>query len=331
MDKINLRFIVGAAFLLSLAVLPLLATAAGDSFYITLFSRIMIYGLATLGLNLILGYGGLVSLGHALYIGIGAYAVGILSAHGITSGWLQLLAAFMVGTVVAMLVGVVCLRTRGMAFIMITLAFAQMAYYIAIGLRNYGGEDGMAVPMRSDFGLFSLSNSVVLYYAIFTVLLLVLYLSWRMMQSRFGFVLRASRSNLTRMSALGFPMLRYRLTAYVLSALVCVVAGFFLANVARYIAPSYMAWHVSAELIVMAVLGGMGSLLGPVIGATALLTLEEFLGSMALGLPWGLDSFINTHFMIIIGVVVVLIALSLQQGLYGYLTAREQRLGHVKS
>ncbi len=331
MAKINLRFIVGAAFLLALAVLPVFAMSGGDSFYITLFSRIMIYGLATLGLNLILGYGGLVSLGHALYIGIGAYAVGILSAHGITSGWLQLLAALATGALVAALVGLVCLRTRGMAFIMITLAFAQMAYYLAVGLRNYGGEDGMAIPVRSDFGLFSLTNSTVLYYAIFIVLLLVLYLSWRMVHSRFGFVLRASRSNLNRMSALGFPMLRYRLTAYVLSALVCVVAGFFLANVARYIAPSYMAWHVSAELVVMAVLGGMGSLLGPVIGATALLALEELLGSMELGLPWGLDAFINSHFMLLIGVIVVVISLCVQQGLYGYLTIREKRLDHAES
>lgn len=320
MVNINVRTVIGAAFLLMLAVLPIIAQAFGGSFYITLFSRIMIFGLAALGVNLVMGYGGLVSLGHALYIGIGAYAVGILSAHSIHSGWMQLIAALVVGGFVSVLVGLISLRTRGLAFIMITLAFAQMVYFIAISLRTYGGEDGMPISQRSDFGLFSLSDNTVLYYAIFVTLLLTLLSSWRMMSARFGFVLRASKTNLKRMDALGFPMLRYRLAAYVISALVCVVAGFFLANVASYIAPSYMAWHVSAELIIMAVLGGMGTLLGPVIGATALLALEEYLGEIELGLPWGLDSFINEHYRIVVGVLVIFIALAMKRGLYGYLS-----------
>lgn len=324
MVNLSARTWFGAVFLLMLAVLPIIAQALGDSFYITLFSRIMIFGLAALGLNLVLGYGGLVSLGHSLYMGIGAYAVGIVSAHGIQSGWLQLAAALGLGGFVAVLVGLVSLRTRGLAFIMITLAFAQMAYFIAISLRPYGGEDGMPISHRSDFGFFSLDDNVVLYYTIFVTLLFTLFFSWRMMHSRFGFVLRASKTNLKRMDALGFPMLRYRLAAYVLSAAVCVVAGFFMANIARYIAPSYMSWHVSAELIIMAVLGGMGTLLGPVIGATALLALEEFLGEFQLGLPWGLDSFINEHYMIIVGVLVIMVALVMQRGLYGYLSVRKR-------
>lgn len=317
----SVRVLFGAAFLLMLAALPLIAQALGDSFYITLFSRIMIFGLAALGLNLVLGYGGMISLGHALYMGIGAYAVGIISAHGMHSGWLQLMAAVGVGVVVAILVGLVSLRTRGLAFIMITLAFAQMLYFIAIGLRPYGGEDGMPISHRSNFGFFSLSHNIVLYYAIFATLLFTLFISWRMMHSRFGFVLRASKTNPKRMDALGFPMLRYRLAAYVISATVCVVAGFFLANVARYVAPSYMSWHVSAELIIVVILGGMGTLLGPVIGATTLLVLEEFLGEIELALPWGLDSFINEHYMIIVGVLVILVALFMQRGLYGFLSA----------
>jgi branched-chain amino acid transport system permease protein len=297
----------------------------GESFYITLFSRIMIYGLAALGLNLILGYGGLISLGHALYIGIGAYTVGILSSHGIGSGWLHLAAALAVGGVMAVLIGLVCLRTSGMAFIMITLAFTQMVYFVAIGLRQYGGEDGLPISQRSDFRLFSIDDNTVLYYVIYAVLLMTLYGCWRLIHSRFGMVLRGSKSNLRRMTALGFPALRYRLAAYVVSALICVVAGILLANVARYMSPSYMGWHVSAELIVMAVLGGMGTLLGPVIGATALLSLEEFLATVKFGLPWGLDAFINTHLMVIIGVFVVLVGLVLKQGLYGYLLARERK------
>jgi branched-chain amino acid transport system permease protein len=325
MGKPNLRIFVAVAFLTLLALIPLIAHAIGESFYITLFSRIMIYGLAALGLNLILGYGGLVSLGHALYIGIGAYTVGILSSHGIGNGWLHLAVALAVGLVMAVLIGLVCLRTSGMAFIMITLAFTQMVYFVAIGLRQYGGEDGLPISQRSDFRLFSIDDNTVLYYLIYVVLLMTLYGCWRLIHSRFGMVLRGSKSNLRRMTALGFPTLRYRLVAYVISALICVVAGILLANVAKYMSPSYMGWHVSAELIVMAVLGGMGTLLGPVIGATALLSLEELLANMKFGLPWGLDAFINTHLMVIIGVFVVLVGLVLKQGLYGYLLARERK------
>ncbi|MES2536173.1 MAG: branched-chain amino acid ABC transporter permease [Pseudomonadota bacterium] len=325
MVKLNVRIVVAAAFLTLLGLLPLIANAIGESFYITLFSRIMIYGLAALGLNLVLGYGGLVSLGHALYIGVGAYAVGILSAHGIGNGWAHLAVALAVGLVFAVPIGLVCLRTSGMAFIMITLAFTQMVYFLAIGLRQYGGEDGLAIPQRSNFHLFSIDDNTVLYYVIYAALLMTLYGCWRLIHSRFGMVLRGSKSNLRRMTALGFPTLRYRLVAYIVSALICVVAGLLLANVARYMSPSYMGWHVSAELIVMAVLGGMGTLVGPVIGATAMLSLEELLASMKLGLPWELDKFINSHLMVFIGIFVVIVGLVLKQGLYGYLLARERK------
>lgn len=307
-----------AAVLLLLGAVPLLAALFSQPFYVTLFTRIMIFGLAALGLNLILGYGAMVSFGHAMYMGIGAYAVGILAHHGVSSGWLQLAAALAVGLSVAAAVGLVCLRTTGMAFIMITLAFAQMMFFVAVGLREYGGDDGMQLPQRSDFGLFTLDNPSVLYYLTFTCLLAVLWFFHRLVHSRFGMVLRGCKSNERRMGAMGFPTLRYKLAAYVLSAAVCVLAGMLMANLTRFVAPSYMAWQVSGELIVMIVLGGLGTLMGPVVGAAALLMTEELLSSLKLGVP-AIDRVINQHWLGVIGLLIVAVVLVLKQGLYGRL------------
>jgi branched-chain amino acid transport system permease protein len=283
----------------------------------------MIFALAALGLNLILGYGGMVSFGHAMYIGIGAYAVGILTFHGVGSGWAHLVVALGVGGVVALAVGAVCLRTSGMAFIMITLAFAQMLFFLGVSLRDYGGDDGLQIPNRSDFGLFSLANGTVLYYVTFALLVGVLYLLHRLVHSRFGMVLRGCKSNERRMKALGFPTLRYKLVAYVISALVCVLAGVLLGNLTRFVAPAYMAWTVSGELIVITVLGGLGTLFGPVVGAAALLLLEEVLSSFSVGVPW-LDKFLSQHWLALIGLFIVLVVLVLKQGLYGRLSAGKE-------
>jgi branched-chain amino acid transport system permease protein len=315
----SLRFWFAAAFLALLALVPAIASLAGYPYYVTLFSRIMVYGLAALGLNLILGFGGLVSFGHALYLGIGAYAVGILSFHGVTSGFVQLGAALASGALTAVLIGLVCLRTSGMAFIMITLAFAQMFYFFAVSLKQYGGDDGMSIPARSDFSVFSLDNSSVLYYLIFALLVLTLYTAHRTMHSRFGMVLRGCKSNERRMIALGFPTLRYKLTAYVISALVCVVAGVLLANLTRYTSPAYMEWIVSGDLIVMIVLGGMETVLGPVVGSAALAIVEELLSEFRLGLPWGIDDFVSDHWTAVLGIFIVVVVLTLKQGLYGTL------------
>lgn len=305
--------LVAALLLIGLALVPVISAMIGEPYYVTLFTRVVIFALAAVGLNLILGYGALVSFGHAMYIGIGAYAVGILSFHGAGDGWVQLAAGLSVGAVVAVVIGLVCLRTSGMAFIMITLAFAQMFYFLAITLKQYGGDDGLTINARSDFGLFTLANNTVLYYAAFSVLVACLIALRRLVHSRFGMVLRGCRSNERRMAALGFPTLRYKLTAYVLSALVCVVAGMLLANLAKFAAPSYMAWQASGDLIVMIVLGGMGTVVGPVAGAVALLIFEEILSG------W------TTHWMIVLGPAIVLIVLTAKKGLYGYLVDREAR------
>jgi branched-chain amino acid transport system permease protein len=304
---------VGIVLLAVLALVPVYAHLFQQTFYITLFTRILIFAIAALGLNLILGYGAMVSFGHALYIGIGAYAVGILSFHGVTNGWLHLAAGLAAGTLVALVVGWVCLRTEGVAFIMITLAFAQMFYFLSVSLKLYGGDDGLTIAARSDFGWLDLSNNTIFYYSVFAVLLAIVFCIGRVVESRFGFVLRGCRSNERRMKALGFPTLRYRLVAYVISALICVIAGVMLANLTRFASPSYMQWQASGDLIVMIVLGGMGTLLGPVAGATGLLVLEEVLSE------W------TQHWMAILGPLIVLLVVFSSRGIYGLVDAAPRR------
>lgn len=319
----SLRLAAASALLILLALVPVISHALGQSFYVTLVSRMMIFALAATGLNLVMGYGSMVSFGHALYIGLGAYSVGILSHHGIDDGWLHLAVALGFGAVVATLIGLVCLRARGVGFIMITLAFAQMFYFLAVSLKQYGGDDGFSITNRSDFGAIDLDDSVVLYYVIFTALAATLLLFHRLVHARFGMVLRGCRTNERRLEALGMPVARVKLTAYVLSALVCVLAGVLLANLTRFVSPSYMHWVVSGDLIVMAVLGGLGTLVGPVLGAIAWLAMEDLLSSFNVG--WAvLDDFVRNHWLGVLGLMALLVALRLKDGIYGILVARER-------
>jgi branched-chain amino acid transport system permease protein len=289
------------------ACVPVYANLAGQPFYLTMFGRIMIYALAALSLNLLIGYTGLVSLGHALYLGLGAYAVGILSFHGITNGWIHIAAALGTSVVVGVLTGLICLRTQGMAFIMITLAFAQMFFFLGISLKNYGGDDGMRLEARSNLWPLDLSSNTQLYYLVFGLLMLTLYFSWRLVHARFGFILRGIKSNERRMKAMGYATLKAKLAVYVLSACLTSLAGVLLANLTSYTSPSYSAWTVSGEIIVMVVLGGMHTLIGPIVGATALLLFEEFLSSY------------TTHWQLALGALIVIIIVALKQGLYGSL------------
>ncbi len=324
--RLSLRAVVAAALILLLAAVPLLSAWAGQSFYVTLVSRMMIFALAATGLNLVLGYGAMVSFGHALYIGLGAYVVGLLSHHGIANGWVHLACALAVGALCAALIGFVCLRTGGVAFIMITLAFAQMFYFLAVSLKQYGGDDGMPLPARSDFGFIDLNDSVVLYYLIFALLMGVLLGLHRLVHARFGMVLRGCRSNERRMRALGFPTLQVKLTAYVISALVCVLAGMLLANLTRFVSPSYMHWVASGDLVLMVVLGGVGTLVGPMLGAVVWLTLEELLSSFGSGVGVA-DEFVRSHWLGVLGLVVVVVAIALKDGLYGVLVRRDEEAG----
>jgi len=312
-EPVSLRsplFLAVGGFILLLAAVPPVTAALDAPFYVTLALRILIFGLAATSLNLLLGYGGLVSFGHALYLGLGAYAVAILAFHGLTSGWVHLGATLLLCGFTALLTGLVSLRTSGIAFIMITLAFAQMFFFLATSLKYYGGDDGLAIAQRSDFApLFSINSNIGLYYLTLATLVITLYLSWRFVHSRFGRVLRGARSNIRRMSALGFPVLRYQLVAYILASCVCGVAGLLLGNLARFASPAYMAWTVSGDLIVIIIIGGAGTIMGPLIGATAYVILETVVAAY------------TQHWMIVLGPVILLVALFARRGLYGLLAA----------
>ena len=276
--EFNLRTVVIVALLVALALLPLYSQLSGDRFALTLFTRIVILALAAVSLNLILGYGGMVSFGHAAYLGVGGYAVGMLSFEGVGSGFIQWPVALAASALFALVIGALSLRTRGVYFIMITLAFAQMAYYIAGGLARYGGDDGLTLQKRSNFdGLINLSNKVQFYYLCLALLFASIFLVWRLINSRFGMVIQGARTNDLRMRAIGFPTYRYKLTCFVIAGTMCGLAGILLANNADFVSPATMFWTRSGDLIVMVVLGGMGSLFGPLFGAVALLVLEEAL------------------------------------------------------
>jgi branched-chain amino acid transport system permease protein len=321
-QTISVPKIVALTIILLLALVPVIAGLAAQPYYVTLLSRMMIFALAALGLNLILGYGAMVSFGHALYIGIGAYSVGILSFYGVTNGYAHVATALIAGLIIATVVGSICLRTSGIGFIMITLAFAQMFYFVAVSLKQLGGDDGYSLPSRSDFGLIDLSNNTTLYYVISAVLLLVLFFFHRLIHAPFGVALRGCKQNERRMRAMGFSTQRIKLVAYILSALVCVLSGVLLANLTRFVSPSYMSWVNSGDIMLMVVLGGMGTLIGPIIGAIAWLSLEEVLSSFSVGLPWGIDEFVRDHWWILLGALIIVAALRLKSGLYGYLVDR---------
>lgn len=323
-DIRELKTWIAGLVILLLAAVPIVATVIDQAFYVGQYSRIMIYALAALALNLILGFGGMVSLGHALYIGIGAYGVGMLEFHGVTNGWLQLLAALGVGGLFALAIGAVVVRLKGMTFIMITLAFAQMGYFLAITLRTYGGEDGRAIGVHSQMYPFDFSNPIVLYYVIFACLIGTLWWLNRTIDSRFGMVIRGSKSNERRVLALGISTFRYKLVAYVISAQICVVAGFLLANLTLYASPSYMQWMVSAELIIMVILGGMLTVFGPVIGALVFLLLEEWLSNFHSTVFPVLGELVNEHWLAVLGVFVIVVVLTARNGVYGYVSKRER-------
>jgi branched-chain amino acid transport system permease protein len=279
--QFSARAVAVTALLAALALIPVYCHTTGNFFLLSLFTRIIILAMAAVSLNLIMGFGGMVSFGHAAYIGIGGYTVGILAQEGVSSGFAQWPLALFLSALFALVVGALSLRTRGVYFIMITLAFAQMIYYVAVGLSRYGGDDGLTIYRRSQFaGLINLSNKTVFYYLCFGLLLATVYLVWRLVNSRFGLVIRGARSNDRRMRAIGFPTFRYRLACFVIAGTICGLAGVLLANHTDFISPAMMHWTRSGDLIIMAVLGGMGSVLGPVMGAVALLVLEEVLSGI---------------------------------------------------
>jgi len=307
--RLTLRNGIAAALLIALALLPVYVQVMHAPFLLTLFTRIIILALAAVSLNLILGFGGMMSFGHAAYLGIGGYAVGILAHEGVMSGFVQWPVALAASALFALVIGALSLRTRGVYFIMITLAFAQMAYYVVSGIARYGVDDGLTIYKRSQFvAPVNLSNKVQFYYICLLLLFGTIYLVWRLVNSRFGMVIQGSRSNDTRMRAIGFPTYRYKLTCFVIAGTLCGLSGALLANHTDFISPSVMYWTRSGDLIIMVVLGGMGSVVGPVFGAIALLLLEEVLSS------------ITEYWQIILGPMLLLVVLFARGGIDGLLT-----------
>jgi len=306
------------ALLLLLAAVPPVAALLNEPFYLDLLRRVMIFAIAAISLNLILGYGGMVSFGHAAYLGIGAYAVGILDHHGISNGWLQWGIAVGAAALVAAAIGSISVRTSGIYFIMITLAFTQMLYYLWVSLAEYGGDDGMRLSVRSQFsGLIDLSDATAFYYLVFGILLVFLYLTHRLVNSRFGLVLQAVRSNEARARAIGISPYPYRLAAFVISGAMCGLAGALLANQTSFLTPEFMNWTRSGELMFMVILGGIATTAGPLLGAAALLLLEDLLQGWSVLPKW-----VNEHWQLYLGVILVLVVLFARRGLAGLLPGK---------
>ncbi|HSG54392.1 MAG TPA: branched-chain amino acid ABC transporter permease [Paracoccaceae bacterium] len=288
------------------ALLPLLAHAIGDPFLIVLVTRILAYALAAMALDLILGYGALVSFGHAAYLGFGAYAVAMLSRWGITDLFAHIAFAVALSAAFATLTGAISLRTRGVYFIMITLAFGQMAYFFFVSLSAFGGDDGTPLAARSTLlGSDMLENDMVLYYVALVLLIGLFGMASRIVGSRFGRVLIGTRENPVRMEAIGLAPFRYQLTAFVISGCMTSVAGVLLANQADFVSPAFMSWHRSGELIVMVVLGGVGTLIGAIGGAIAVLMLEDWLA-----MAW-------EHWRVLFGIFLILMVLYSPHGITG--------------
>jgi branched-chain amino acid transport system permease protein len=311
------RYLLWAVLIALLAALPPVTLALGQGFYIDLVRRIMIFAIAAVSLNLILGYGGLVSFGHAAYLGVGGYAVAIFAFYGVNDGFVQWGTAIGASALVALAIGAVSIRTSGIYFIMITLAFTQMLYYLGISIEEYGGDDGIRLKMRSQFPLIDLSDGLQFYYLVLGLMLLSVFFVHRLVNSRFGLVLRATRSNEARSRAIGFSPYLYRLTAFVIAGAMGGLAGALLVNQVNFLTPDYMHWTRSGEIMFMVILGGMGTSAGPVLGSFALLLLEDVLSN------WRDPRWIGEHWQVILGPLLVLSVLFFKRGLAGLFTRHE--------
>jgi len=294
-----LALLIGALFLIAIAVIPLVLFYLGKTFWIDVFSRMIILAIAATSLYLLLGVAGLPSFGHAAFIGLGAYAVGI-PIHYATmggaewlasyNGWWQFGLAILVSAVFALITGAISLRTRGVHFIMITMAFSQMIYYALISLEEYGADDGLSIYAPSEFPLISFDNPIHLFGVCYATLLLVMFVVHRLQHSRFGRVLQAAKQNETRVLTSGVNPFKYRLLAYVIAGVMAGIAGALMANRMMFISPSMVEWSHSGELMFMIILGGSQSLLGPLVGSSLFIFLEFVLSRWTVywHLPFGL-------------------------------------------
>lgn len=310
LSKLKLSILIGS--FLILAALPMITEAIDEPFYIDLMARVMIFSIAAMSLDFILGYGAMISFGHALYLGLGTYAVGIMAHYEVTNGWLQLIVCISGTAFIAFILGLISLRTSGIYFIMITFALAQMFYFLGISLEAYGGDDGLPIDTRSEFfSFFDLNDAWNMYYLILGTMTVTAIVLWKIINSRFGMVVRGSHSNDARMQAIGFPTMKYRLAAFVIAGVVCGLAGFLLGNLTEFLTPEYMHWFRSGELMIMVMVGGMGTLFGPLFGAFAYLMVEDFLANF------------TEYWQFYFGPMLIILVLFAKQGLWGMLPGKE--------
>ena len=298
--------------LLGFGLFPIYTSLADLPFWNDVAMRIMLLGMAALGLNLVLGFGGMVSFGHAAFIGIGAYSVGISQFYGLDNGWLHILLAILFCAIIGLLIGFLALRTKGIYFIMITLAFAQMLYFFFVSLEVFGGDDGMGLD-RAEFFIIDLWDPLRLYYLIWMALFAVSLLLLLIIHSRFGIILQGIKDNESRIEAMGLYAFRFKITAYVLSAAVCGLAGALFANWQEYVSPDIMHWSRSGELMIVIVLGGLTYITGPLIGAIVFFLLEEFLPELI----YFIAPEYSENWMIIFGPMLIAVVLFTKGGLMG--------------
>lgn len=297
-----------------LAYLVLVALAAGvpllgDVFYTRLATQIAIYGMVALSVDLLVGYTGLVTFGHAAFFGIGAYLTGILSTHGLASAFVVWPIA-VAGTVAAALViGFFALRTKGFQFIMVTLAFAQMVYYFWLSQRSLGGENGFSIPKRNVlFAALNMENHVTFYYVVLVLLALVTILSLRLVNSQFGAVIQGIRDNERRIFAIGFPAFRYKLVMFCISAGIAGLAGALMTNHTSHVGTDMMSWQQSGNFLAMVILGSTGTLVGPILGAAVFTVFQQVVSDL------------STHWLFYFGLLIVLRILLFKGSILGFLT-----------
>ena len=319
-EKFNRKVFILLVCLLVMLLLPPVSQALDESYLILIMTRVLIFAMAAISLDLIVGYGAMVSFGHAAFVGLGAYVAAILSFHlndssglfGLSIGYQGteqlipiLVIALLVAAIVALMTGMISLRTYGIHFIMITLAFAQMFYFLFVSLDYYGGEDGLLMPGRNLMPFIDTANDTAFYYLCLAFLVFFIVFGRRLVHSHFGRVLQGCKHNEQRMRALGFNTYWYRLTAYVIAAMGAAIAGVLLANKTEFVDPGLFSWHLSGELLVMVILGGLGSIYGAVIGAIAYMLLEQIFSAY------------TEHWMVLLGPVLIIVVIFARHGIYG--------------
>lgn len=321
--RLGRRGTVQLVMLALLLVLPVAADLLGHPYYVTLASRLTLIAMAAVGLNLALGYGGMVSFGHAAYFGLGGYVAGIGAYHafdatafmGMLPGSDNLLVlwpiAMLACGLLALLIGAVSLRTSGVYFIMITLAFAQMVYYFANSWPTYGGQDGLPIYIRNQLPGLDTQDPLTFFLICFAGLVLAMALTSRLMGSRFGAALTMARLNDTRLATAGINPYPVRLVSFVISAMITGLAGALYADLNGFVSPSMLSWHMSGELMVIVILGGVGRLYGPLAGAVLYISMETLLGGL------------TEYWQLFLGLTLLGVVLFARHGVMGWLAGRE--------